>query len=203
MSHRDDDAPQPQPPAARESLAAGLLIATPMIRDPHFARTVVLLLDHDGDGAFGVVLNRRAEPTLGTLLPRLELPVPRHLQKNPVWWGGPVQQEAGAVVYLDDPALPRYDPALALTDDLRVSWSMDLLRDVADGRGPAVFSLYLGSAGWGPGQLERELAEGAWIPIDLNHRLLFRDSPDTIWHDALTAIGAAPSTIAMGDAAQA
>lgn len=191
----------PQPVA--HSLAGGLLIATPNVRDPFFARSVVLLIDHDGDGAYGVVLNRRADAKLGDLLERLELATPRHLAQSPVWWGGPVQPEAGIVVYLDEPALPRYEPSVDVAGELRVSWSMDLLRDVGEGAGPSVFALYLGSAGWGPAQLEKELEEGAWIPTDLNARLLFRDTPDAVWQDALAAIGAAPSTIAMGDAARA
>ncbi len=192
-----------QSDAASPTLSARLLIATPNVRDPFFARTVILLIDHDHEGAYGVVLNRRADPPLGDLLRRLELDNPRHLQRAPVWWGGPVQPEAGIVVYLHEDGLPAYEPAVEVTPELRVSWSMDLLRDVSKNLGPSVFALYLGSAGWGPGQLERELGEGAWIPVELSHRLLFRDNGESTWADALADIGAAPSTIPMGDAARA
>jgi putative transcriptional regulator len=186
-----------------DRLAPGLLIATPTVRDPFFAETVILLIDHDDDGAYGVVLNRRADPKLGDLLQRLDLPAPTPTKVSSVWWGGPVQPEAGMVLFLDEPGLSEYEPSLIVAPGLRASWSMELLRDIAFGRGPTIYAFYLGRAGWGEGQLEEELNSGAWIPADLNRTLLFREHDDGLWRDALRDIGAQPAAIPMGDAALA
>ena len=186
-----------------DELAPGLLIATPTVRDPFFARTVILLVDHDEEGSFGVVLNRRADPSLGDLLERLELPSPTSTKTAAVWWGGPVQPEAGMVLYLEEPELGGYEPSMPVAQGLRASWSMDLLRDIAHGRGPTVYALYLGRAGWGPGQLEDELQQGAWIPADLQRSLLFAEDDGELWREALREIGVDPAAIALGDAAQA
>ncbi len=202
MSKRSATESRPSKTRADE-LAPGLLIATPTVRDPFFARTVILLVDHDEDGSFGVVLNRRADPTLGDLLERLELPSPTSTKTAAVWWGGPVQPEAGMVLYLEEPELERYEPSMPVAQGLRASWSMDLLRDIAHGRGPTVYALYLGRAGWGPGQLEDELQQGAWIPADLQRSLLFAEEDGELWRDALREIGVDPAAIALGDAAQA
>jgi putative transcriptional regulator len=188
---------------AQDKLVPGLLIATPTVRDPFFAETVILLIDHDSDGAYGVVLNRRADPKLADLLGRLELPAPGRTKAASVWWGGPVQPEAGMVLFLDEPGLQEYEPSLIVAQGLRVSWSMELLHDIAFERGPTVYAFYLGRAGWGQGQLEEELNGGAWIPADLNHALLFREEDDALWRDALAEIGAQPSAIPIGDAALA
>lgn len=189
--------------AKADALAPGMLIATPTVRDPFFARTVILLVDHDEDGSFGVVLNRRADPSLGDLLDRLELPSPRSTQQAAVWWGGPVQPEAGMVLYLEEPELDRYEPSMPVAQGLRASWSMELLRDIAHGKGPTIYALYLGRAGWGPGQLEDELQQGAWLPADLERSLLFSDGDAELWRAALEKIGVEPAAIALGEAAEA
>lgn len=184
-------------------LAPGMLIAVPSLVDPFFAKTVILLVDSDDDGSFGVVLNRLAPVDMGTLLDGAGLTAPVNLREDPVWWGGPVQPEAGMVLYLQEEHLPSYEPSVTIANGLRVSWSMELLQDISESRGPTVYSLFLGRASWSPGQLEGELERGSWLPVDLNRALLFARTGDESWNRALSHLGVNPQDIASGSPAQA
>ncbi len=180
-----------------------MLVAVPTLSDPFFARTVILLVDSDDSGSSGVVLNRRAPVDLSTLLDGAGLSSPQDTRGAPVWWGGPVQPEAGMVLYLEEEQLPDYEPCVAIAPGLRASWSMELLQDISEGDGPTVYSLFLGRASWTGGQLEGELEEGSWLPVDLDRSLLFAHSGDESWDQALRNVGASPQAIAPGGAARA
>ncbi len=192
--------PQQGPTA---SLAPGVLIAVPGMEDPFFSRSVVLLVEHDDEGAFGVVLNRKAPVDLSTLLEGAGLENSAVEDEQAVWWGGPVQPESGMVLYIDEPQLGEYVPSHKVSPGLTASWSMELLQDIAAGKGPAVFALFLGRSSWGPGQLESELQTGAWLPADAEPSLLFTEEQLERWIRALKAIGAAPGTVVPGSPAQA
>ncbi|MCO4764415.1 MAG: YqgE/AlgH family protein [Myxococcales bacterium] len=184
-------------------LAPGMLIAVPSLVDPFFAKTVILLVDNDTEGSYGVVLNRLAPVDMGTLLGGAGLSAPVGLREDPVWWGGPVQPEAGMVLYLEEDDLPAYEPFLTIAPGLRVSWSMELLQDISSGAGPSIYSLFLGRASWSPGQLEGELQEGSWLPVDLDRGLLFGRTGDESWDKALQRLGVHPQDITSGSPAQA
>ena len=186
-----------------ESMSAGMLIAVPQMRDPFFSKTVVLLVEHNEDGAYGVVLNRKAPVDFRTLLEGAGLPIENVPEGKPVWWGGPVHPEAGMVLYEPHDALNDYEPAFGVGDHLRVSWSMELLQDIAHGKGPDVFALYLGRASWAPGQLDNEIAMGAWLPADPDDSLLFTDETSGRWRNALSTIGTDPGYVAPGAPAEA
>ncbi len=188
---------------AFQALAPGMLIAVPSLADPFFAKTVILLVDSDHDGSFGVVLNRLAPVDMGTLLDGAGLASPMNLREDPVWWGGPVQPEAGMVLYLEEDDLPEYEPSVTIATGLRVSWSMALLQDISESRGPSIYSLFLGRAAWSSGQLEGELEQGSWLPVDLNRALLFARTGDESWGRALDHLGVNPQDIASGSPAQA
>ena len=186
--------PQNKPPGIPDTdflgagaLAPTLLIAMPGMEDGFFARTVILLVEHSQAGAGGVVLNRVAPLDLDTLLRSTGLdqaPTGPH----PVWVGGPVAPQAGLVLYFDEGGV-RYDHDVEVLPGLRLSASMGLLRDVAIGKGPKKFGLYLGRAGWGPGQLEDELAKGAWLSTEPDLALLFATDGDAVWRRALGGMG--------------
>ncbi len=188
---------------ATSSLAPGMLISVPRLQDPFFSRTVIMLVEHGPEGAYGVVLNRRAPVDMATLLDGAGLAVDAELATESVWWGGPVHPETGVVLYLEEPGLDPYEPATDVLPGLRLSSSMDLLRDVANGRGPRTLALYLGRASWGPGQIEAELEQGSWIPADTEDSLLFSEQAGDLWEAALRSIGVDPAYVASGDAAQA
>lgn len=192
-----------QHPEVTGSLAPGLLIAVPGMDDPFFAHSVVLLVEHDQEGAFGVILNRKAPVDLPTLLSGAGLESTAVKDERAVWWGGPVQPESGMVLYFDEPDLAAYEPCHQVSPGLSCSWSMELLQDISEGRGPSVYALFLGRSAWGPGQLESELETGAWLPADAEPSLLFTEDETERWVLALGAIGAAPGTVVPGTPAEA
>ncbi len=173
--------------SAEADLAPSMLIAMPGMDDGFFSRSVILLVEHSSDGAGGVVLNRVAPLDLNTLLKSTgldEAPLGGH----PVWVGGPVSPQAGLVLYFDEGG-DRYDHDVEVVPGLRLSASMNVLRDLAAGKGPKKFGLYLGRAGWGPGQLEGELASGAWLTTEPDLSLLFATDGDGVWRRALQSLG--------------
>ncbi len=164
-----------------DSLAGRLLVAGPTLRDPNFARTVVLVARHEEDGALGVILNRPAEVTVGDAVPELE----EVLDGAEVMWvGGPVQPN-GVVVLAewDDPA-----PAASL-----VAGDIGLLAaraDVQELAGEARRArAYAGFAGWGPGQLDGEIEREDWILATALPQDVFCDTPDDLWSGVLRRLG--------------
>ncbi len=163
-----------------ESLRGKLLIATPQLVDPHFARTVVLITEHGEEGAMGIVLNRPSEASVSEVVPAL-VPV---AGQGSVFVGGPVQPNA--LVMLGEFSNPEMAAWIVVADVGLVSAQseIDELPDaVRRGR------LYAGFSGWGAGQLEDEIEEDAWIieaPIPAE---LFPEDPNALWSDVLSRMG--------------
>lgn len=150
------------------SLVGRLMVATPLITDPNFLHTVVYLYAHDPEeGAAGVVLNRPTEePTVA------HLPDWRSVLAPPpnVFWGGPVAQDSGVVLLTED-------------DEVR------LAEDLEPPSPPVRARLFVGQSGWGPGQLEAEMEEGAWLVADAPARELLGPSPEELWEQTLRRQG--------------
>jgi putative transcriptional regulator len=164
-------------------LTGQLLIAMPTMADPRFAQSVVYLYAHNSDGAMGLVLNRPlVRPTFDDLLRQLEIaPVPPARQIK-LCSGGPVENGRGFVLHTGDwtgEGSLRVDGALALTA------SLDVLKAIAQGGGPRQGLLALGYAGWGPGQLDVELQQNAWLSAPADETLLFDGDHETKWRRAL------------------
>ena len=161
------------------SLQGSLLVSSPALLDPNFRRTVVLLAHHDEDGAMGLVLSRPSETSVADVVPALAALVD---EADVVFVGGPVQPEAFMVLAefddVDDAAAPivgnvGFMPAEAEPDDLSI-------------RRVRVFAGY---AGWGPGQLEAELAEPSWIVVPADAEDAFLSDPDELWRRVLRRKG--------------
>jgi putative transcriptional regulator len=166
------------------SLAGELLVAAPELGDPNFRETVVYMLDHGDDGAMGLVVNRvLARGPLAALLADLglESEVGEEVEIT-VHEGGPVERGRALVLHSDDYRSAR---TRTLRNGLAVTASTDILGDIAAGHGPRRSLLALGYAGWAPGQLERELADGAWIVVPADEALLFDAPADGKWRRAL------------------
>ena len=162
-----------------ESLRGHLLVAAPTLVDPNFNRTVVLIAEHTEEGALGVVLNRPGESSVGEILPDLSTLMD---EDDLVYEGGPVQP-AGVMVLaeFDDPA----SAALPIDGDLGfVALETDTC-DIAARRARA----FAGHSGWGPGQLESELAEEAWFIAPFEREDCFTESPEELWSEVLTRKG--------------
>jgi putative transcriptional regulator len=182
-----------------QGLAPGLLIAAPNLADPTFNHTVILLVENGPWGSYGMVINRPAPVDLSSLLESAGIPHQSDLPRT-VWLGGPVQPQSGLVLYRDEPGLASYDPHAGILPGMRISSSMHLLRDIAQGQGPRQYALFLGRASWVAGQLEQELAAGLWLPAEADASLLFAQDQDACWRRALATIGTDPAHIASGAA---
>ena len=179
--------------AGGDYLQGRLLIATPSIGDGRFERTVLLVCVHDDQQAMALVLNRPA-PGLKTPALLRRLGIAGDVPDAPVLFGGPVERERGYVLHSDDYAASHSTlevaPGLALTDTREV---LDALGD--PGRRPRRFLLALGYAGWGAGQLETEIRQGAWLTGDPDESLVFGRDFDGRWGAALGKIGVQPERL--------
>jgi putative transcriptional regulator len=147
------------------------LIAMPQMADPNFAQTVVYLIEHNDQGAMGLVINRPNGLNLADVMEQLrptDEPSSRCLQL-PIFNGGPVQSNRGFVLH---PSGPQFQTTLAL-GELGLSTSQDILFAIAEGIGPQQYLIALGYAGWGAGQLEEELANNAWLTCPADQVILF------------------------------
>src|SRR5690348_3294796 len=157
-------------PPETVSLAGQLLIAAPTIGDPRFAHTVILMLRHDKEGAFGIVINRPVgERSIATLLEATGDNDPDVVGSVQVFAGGPVQPELGFVVHS---AEYRRTETLDVDGHVAMTASREVLRDIGHHQGPKKSLFALGYAGWGPGQIEGELARRDWFTTPEEPRLV-------------------------------
>ncbi|HJX74763.1 MAG TPA: YqgE/AlgH family protein, partial [Gaiella sp.] len=174
---------------AVRSLRGQLLVAGPGLLDPNFRRTVVLLAEHGEDGAMGVVLNRVSGVAVEDAVPPIaELVGAGAL----VHLGGPVQPQA--VVVLADFVEPHRAGALVLDTIGFLPGDVDDADDLGRLRRVRVFAGY---AGWGPGQLEEELAEQSWVVLPARGSDVFSDAPDGLWSDVLRRHGGGLAVLAL------
>lgn len=160
------------------------LIAMPHMADPNFAQTVTYLVEHNEQGAMGLVINRPNGLNLADVLEQLrpnETP-PALCQDLPIFAGGPVQTDRGFVLH---PTGHSFQATLEL-GELALSTSQDALFAIADGNGPSRHLITLGYAGWEAGQLETELTDNAWLTCPADSHILF----DTPFDQRLSAAAA-------------
>jgi putative transcriptional regulator len=165
------------------SLAGQFLIATPGMRDPRFAETVLVVVRHNKDGAFALVVNRPAgaQPT-ARLLEALGVNSEGASGTVPIFIGGPVQPEHAFVLHSTD---YRDDTTLMIGSGVAMTASAGVLRAIAAGSGPKKSILAFGYAGWAPGQLEGELKQQAWYTAPMDARLLFDEDRERVWQLAV------------------
>lgn len=176
------------------SIAPSFLVASPSLTCPFFGHSLVLMIEHDVEGSFGFVVNRPSEIELEMVLDELEVPALERATSIPVLTGGPVAPQTGWILYeREGEALP--EGTMPVGDRLGLTASLDFFRELAIGHGPSRALLALGYSGWGPGQLESELKEGSWLPVDLSLELLFETEPEQKWRAALAALGVDPAWV--------
>lgn len=174
-----------------ESLAPSLLLSMPQLQDPNFARSVVLLCEHAPDGAFGLVLNRPTD-VAAAIAVRLEPPVTAGNGIR-LWLGGPVEPERGWILAGDEPG----DVARRIAEGVYLSSSPLALRRVLEAKREPRARVLAGYAGWGPGQLDEELAESSWLIADVQPDLIFDIEPPLMWETAIRRLGADPTALQM------
>ena len=160
-----------------------LLVASPTMGDPRFVQTVILMVRHDRNGALGIVINRPlGDRPLAKLLEALGDKEAGVTGTVRIFAGGPVQPDVGFVLHSAD-----YHRADTVDIDGRVAMtsSREILRDIANHRGPSKSLIAFGYAGWAPGQLEGELAHGFWFTTPQDAKLVFDDDRDAVWDHAM------------------
>jgi putative transcriptional regulator len=168
-------------------LTGNLLIAMPAMGDPRFARTVIYMCVHNEDGAMGLVINRLIESlNFSDLLAQLGIDSGDAAQATRVHFGGPVETGRGFVLHSADYL---QESSLKINNDVALTATMDVLRDIAGGSGPRRSLLALGYAGWGPGQLDAEIQANGWLHADADEELLFDNALENKWERAITKLG--------------
>ncbi|MCS7205067.1 MAG: YqgE/AlgH family protein [Leptospiraceae bacterium] len=177
------------------SLKGNFLISETTMLDPNFKNTVVLMIEHNEDGAFGLIVNRKSNLTLADILP--EFQSQRRGSETPIYIGGPVQQEFLFAIHS-----PLYDRSISTTAievikgvyfepgfrNLEQYFKDDYWKDLPLDDKPKI-RLYIGYSGWSPGQLEREIQEGSWILHPASTKIIFHPNPEEGWKDALRQKG--------------
>lgn len=167
-------------------LTGQLLIAMPTMADPRFSQSVIYLCAHTEDGAMGIVLNRPVEqPSFDDLLKQLDIQPLPPARRIRLCSGGPVDNARGFVLHTSDWT---GDGSLCVTDELALTASLDVLKAIAEGGGPRQGLLALGYAGWGPGQLDAEMQQNAWLSVGADETLLFDADSGTKWRRALAKL---------------
>lgn len=169
------------------SFANQLLIALPSLAAGGFSRSVVLICQHDDDGAMGIVVNRASEYTVGEVFGQMGVDGGSdEMRTRPVLAGGPVHPERGFVLH--DGGM-QWDSSLEIGNGLYLTTSREVLEAMAGGEGPANALVALGCAGWDAGQLEQELADNDWLTAPADAELLFQLPLEGRWEAAAGRIG--------------
>jgi putative transcriptional regulator len=175
------EAPKDAP--VRATLAGQLLVATPAMGDPRFAHTVILMARHDKKGAFGIVINKPVgERPLASLLETLGEKETGAEGSVRIFAGGPVQPEIGFVVHSAD---YRRAETIVVDSHVAVTSTREILRDIARKQGPQKSLVAFGYAGWGPGQLDGEMAQRAWFTAEEDIDLIFDMDRAKVWDEAM------------------
>ena len=182
------------PSDAYPSYRGQYLIATPAMGDPRFAQSVIYLCGHDSSGAMGIVVNRsKLGLNISDLLDHVGVDGEVRVADTPVLEGGPVDIDRGFVLH--SPDWFREDSTLHVSDGVGLTTTKDVLEALVSDAPPRRAVLAVGYAGWGPGQLEAEIADNAWLLCGGDEALVFGDDLDGKWAQALGRIGVSPEQL--------
>jgi putative transcriptional regulator len=174
---------KPEDTQSGTSLAGQLLVAEPEMGDPRFAKSVILMVQHDQKGALGIVINRPVkEVPVAKLLDALGIDSKDSDGQVRLFAGGPVQPEVGFIVHTAE-----YRRTGTINIDGRVAMTTDpqVLRDIGRHEGPRQSLVAFGYAGWGPGQLEGELVLRGWFTMPEDPTLVFDFDRDRLWDETM------------------
>jgi putative transcriptional regulator len=168
-----------------------LLVAMPAMGDPRFDRTVIYLCSHSPNGAMGLIVNKRmTDLTFRGLLDQLDLdegPDADDEPDLPLYRGGPVEPGRGFVLHTAD--YVQTDSTLQVSTQIALTATIDILKDMAGGKGPSQSLVALGYAGWRPGQLDQELGANGWLTVKATREILFDTPDERKWPRALASLG--------------
>lgn len=178
------------PLGSTPDLTGHFLIAMPQLQDANFAHALTYICEHSASGALGIIVNRPLHITLQDVFDHLNLagatpddPPPRH---DWVFSGGPVQTDRGFVLHSPQ---SQWESSINIGDQVSLSTSLDILKAISRGQGPDQFLVALGYAGWGAGQLEREMAQNAWLSVPATPDIIFDTPVEQRWYAAAAPLG--------------
>jgi putative transcriptional regulator len=175
-------------------LTGKLLVAMPGMGDPRFDRAVIFLCAHSAEGAMGLIVNQpAADLSFADLLGQLDIEARIPVEGVPVHVGGPVEHGRGFVLHSGE--YRSGGATLQVDDGFGMTATLDILEDMAQGRGPGAALLALGYSGWGPGQLEGEIARNGWLTCEAQAELVFSPDDGGKWEKALATLGIDPLTL--------
>lgn len=164
------------------------LIAMPGLFDPHFFHTVTYLCQHNQEGALGIVINRPSGMKLKDIFEQMGIQTELdNVLDTTVFAGGPVQQERGFVIH--SPCEQLWDSSIPTAENINLTSSRDILEAIAKGQGPTHYLIALGYAGWGSGQLEKEIVENAWLNTPCGEAILYETPINQRWNAAAGQLG--------------
>ncbi len=176
-----------------ESFLEGkLLIALPGMTDERFAQTVIYMCAHSAKGAMGIVINKPIPGlSFAEVLKQLQIETKPLIGEFPILYGGPVETGRGFVLHSGD--YEGSDSTLPVSEEISLTATLDILRALAEGRGPKQALFALGYAGWAPGQVETEFQRNGWLHCKADPSLVFGVDPEAKWRTALQRLGIGPS----------
>ncbi len=170
-----------------------LLAAMPQMEDPRFERTVIYMCAHNAEGAMGLVVNRLFDAiTFPDLLEQLNIETGPKTEQIRVHFGGPVESGRGFVLHTDDYVR---DGTLKVRTGFALTATVDILKAIAVGEGPRRSLLALGYSGWGPGQLEQEIANNGWLVVPADPSIVFDNDLEDKYQQTLAATGVSIATL--------
>ena len=173
-----------------ESFKGNFLIAMPSMADFNFSHTVSCISEHTSDGALGIIVNRILPAVSAkSIFEELKLEYTSRADTIPIHIGGPVHENEIFILH-GEPFT--WQGCLMITPTIAMSNTMDVIRAVAKNEGPESFIIALGCAGWGPGQLEYEIAQNAWLTCPVDEKIIFRRPIEMRWNDAVRMMGIDP-----------
>lgn len=175
-------------PVNKEGYLEGqLLLAMPNIGDPRFERTAIYMCSHSSEGAMGLVINREIENiNFGQLLEQLTIETEGPITDIPIHAGGPVETGRGFVLHSADYV---QDTTLIVSETIALTATVDILRAIAEDRGPRNHLLALGYAGWAAGQLEMEIQANGWLSVRADEEIVFNTELEDKWPRAMAMLG--------------
>ena len=175
------------------TLKGQFLLAMPGLRDPNFFQTVSVICEHNDEGAVGVVINRLHDHLSGKdIFKELQMEYGTQGSQLPIHIGGPVHI---GEIFMIHGAPFNWDSCLMVTPTVAMSNTRDIVEAVAIGKGPESFILSLGCAGWGPGQLEAEIRDNAWLTSPVSDEIIFNCPVENRWEEAVKQMGIDPTLL--------
>ncbi|PIE90115.1 MAG: hypothetical protein CR997_07590 [Acidobacteria bacterium] len=176
------------------SMAPCLLLAIPQLLDPNFSKTVVLLAEHKKEGSVGFVINQPLDLKLTDILNELKISNTDDTDAI-AWSGGPVLKQQGWILH------SKYrgslnPPPFRISDGLYLSGTTQHLAALTENP-PEFMRVLLGSSGWGANQLETEIAEGWWLTLEIDEKLIFQTPWDCVWEACFQSMGIDPGTFTL------